>query len=90
VNPNGPQTERVVRAMQEAGRVKRVKLEVLKAATENEIDSVSPPLPDCKLARSSREPIHSFSIGAIKSLSWRLAMPSQRSMSCARSSRRVD
>ena len=39
VNPNGPQTERVVRAMQEAARVKGVKLEVLKAATENEIDT---------------------------------------------------
>jgi putative ABC transport system substrate-binding protein len=39
VNPNSPQTERVVRAMQEAARVKGVRLEVLKAATENEIDT---------------------------------------------------
>jgi putative tryptophan/tyrosine transport system substrate-binding protein len=39
VNPNSPQTERVVRAMQEAARVKGVKLEVLKAATRNEIDT---------------------------------------------------
>jgi putative ABC transport system substrate-binding protein len=39
VNPNGPQTERVVRAMQEAARGKGVKLEVLKATTENEIDT---------------------------------------------------
>jgi len=39
VNPNSPQTERVVRAMQEAARVKRVQLHVLKAATAGEIDS---------------------------------------------------
>ena len=39
VNPNSPQTERVVRAMQEAARVKGVKLEVVKAATESEIDT---------------------------------------------------
>jgi putative tryptophan/tyrosine transport system substrate-binding protein len=39
VNPDSPQTERVVRAMQEAARVKGVKLEVLKAATESEIDT---------------------------------------------------
>jgi putative ABC transport system substrate-binding protein len=39
VNPTGPQTERVVRAMQEAARVKGVKLEVLKAATVDEIDT---------------------------------------------------
>jgi putative ABC transport system substrate-binding protein len=39
VNPHSPQTERVVRAMEEAARVKSVKLEVLKAATESEIDA---------------------------------------------------
>jgi ABC-type uncharacterized transport system substrate-binding protein len=39
VNPHSPQTERVVRAMEEAARVKGVKLEVLKAATESEIDA---------------------------------------------------
>jgi putative ABC transport system substrate-binding protein len=39
VNPNSPQTERVVRAMQEAARVRGVKLEVLKAATESEIET---------------------------------------------------
>jgi putative tryptophan/tyrosine transport system substrate-binding protein len=39
VNPNNPQTERVVRAMQEATRVRGVKLEVLKAATESEIET---------------------------------------------------
>jgi putative tryptophan/tyrosine transport system substrate-binding protein len=39
VNPDSPQTERVVRAMQEAAGVKGVKLEVLKAATESAIDT---------------------------------------------------
>jgi len=37
VNPNSPQTERVVRAVQEAARVKGLQLHVLKAADENEI-----------------------------------------------------
>lgn len=39
VNPNSPQTERVVQAMQEAARVKGLKLHVLKAANESEIGS---------------------------------------------------
>jgi putative ABC transport system substrate-binding protein len=39
VNPDSPQTERVVRTMQEAARVRGVKLEVLKAATESEIET---------------------------------------------------
>jgi putative ABC transport system substrate-binding protein len=39
VNPDSPQTERVVRAMQEAAGVKGVKVEVVKAATESEIDT---------------------------------------------------
>jgi putative ABC transport system substrate-binding protein len=37
VNPNSPQTERVVGAMQEAARVKALQLHVLKAADESEI-----------------------------------------------------
>jgi putative ABC transport system substrate-binding protein len=37
VNPNSPQIERVVRAVQEAARVKALQLHVLKAADENEI-----------------------------------------------------
>jgi putative ABC transport system substrate-binding protein len=37
VNPNSPQSERVVRAVQEAARVKGLQLHVLKAADENEI-----------------------------------------------------
>jgi len=37
VNPNSPQTERVVRAVQEAARAKGLQLHVLKAADENEI-----------------------------------------------------
>src|SRR5438552_4254029 len=39
VNPNSPQTDRVVRAMQEAARVKGVQLHILKATTESEIDA---------------------------------------------------
>jgi putative ABC transport system substrate-binding protein len=39
VNPHSPQTERVVRAMEEAALIKGVKLEVLKAATQSEIDT---------------------------------------------------
>ena len=38
VNPNSPQTERVVRDMQEAARVSGVQLPILKAGSESEID----------------------------------------------------
>jgi len=39
VNPNNPQTERVVQEVQEAARAKGVQLHVLKASTESEIDA---------------------------------------------------
>jgi putative ABC transport system substrate-binding protein len=39
VNPNNPQTERIIRDVQEAARTKGVQLPILKAATESEIDS---------------------------------------------------
>jgi putative tryptophan/tyrosine transport system substrate-binding protein len=38
VNPNAPDTERLIREMQEAARAKRVELQILKAGTESEID----------------------------------------------------
>ena len=39
VNPNSPQTERVIRDVQEAARAKGVQLHILKAGTEGEIDA---------------------------------------------------
>jgi putative tryptophan/tyrosine transport system substrate-binding protein len=39
VNPNNPQTERVMRDVLEAARAKGLKLSVLKASTESEIDT---------------------------------------------------
>src|SRR5438067_481916 len=39
VNPNNPQTERIIRDVQEAARTTGVQLPILKAATESEIDS---------------------------------------------------
>jgi putative tryptophan/tyrosine transport system substrate-binding protein len=39
VNPNNPNAERTMRDVQEAARVKRVQLPILKAATESEIDA---------------------------------------------------
>ena len=39
VNPNNPQTEGVVRDVQEAARAKRVELPVLKAGVDSEIDA---------------------------------------------------
>jgi putative ABC transport system substrate-binding protein len=39
VNPNNPQTERVMHDVEEAARTKGVQLPVLKAGTENEIDA---------------------------------------------------
>ena len=38
VNPNNPQTERVIRDMEEATRAKGVQLPILKAGAESEID----------------------------------------------------
>src|SRR5439155_11256225 len=38
VNPNGSNAERIMRGVQEAARVKRVQLHILKAATETEMD----------------------------------------------------
>jgi putative ABC transport system substrate-binding protein len=39
VNPSSPQTERVVGAMQQAARAKGMQLQILKAATDSEIDT---------------------------------------------------
>jgi putative ABC transport system substrate-binding protein len=39
VNPDNPQTEGVIRDVQEAGRAKGVQLDILKAGTESEIDA---------------------------------------------------
>jgi putative tryptophan/tyrosine transport system substrate-binding protein len=39
VNPSNPNTERIIRDLQEAARPKRVRLPVLKASTENEINA---------------------------------------------------
>jgi putative tryptophan/tyrosine transport system substrate-binding protein len=39
VNPNSPQTERVVKAMQEATRAKGLQLHILKAGNDNEFDT---------------------------------------------------
>jgi putative ABC transport system substrate-binding protein len=39
VNPNNPQTERIIRDVQEAARAKGVQLPILKASTESEIDA---------------------------------------------------
>ena len=39
VNPNSPQTEGVIRDVQETARAKSVQLQILKAATESEIDA---------------------------------------------------
>ena len=39
VNPNNPNTERMIRDVQEAARAKGVQLPILKASTESEIDA---------------------------------------------------
>ena len=39
VNPNNPNTERIMRDVQEAARAKGVQLHILKAGTESEIDA---------------------------------------------------
>jgi putative ABC transport system substrate-binding protein len=49
VNPTSPQTERVVRAMEAATRVKGVQLHVLKAADENAIGTAFASLPQLQV-----------------------------------------
>jgi putative ABC transport system substrate-binding protein len=55
VNPNSPQTEPVMRDMQEAARVKGVSLPVLKASSESEINAAF------ALLAENYEPVRSWS-----------------------------
>ena len=56
VNPNNASTERIIREVQEAARVKGVQLLILKASTESEIDAAFATLVGtaCRRARRRR------------------------------------
>ena len=83
VNPNNPNTERIIRDVQEAARAKGVQLQILKASTESEIDAAFATLVQLQPARSSSAPIRSSPAGASSSWRWHHAMPFRRSMSGA-------
>ena len=78
-NPNNPQTEAVIRDVQDAVRAKGVQLHTLQAGTESEIDG----------AFASLDQLHAgalvvmcdafFSAGASSSWHWQPAMPFRRS-----------
>ena len=68
LNPSSPNVERVTRSMQEAAQTKGVKLYILKATRESEIDSAFDAMPSMQsqgfiLALSSSRPIHSTTAG---------------------------
>ena len=82
VNPKFPETERVMREVQEAARAKGLQLPILKASNESEIDAALYPSPNCKPVRSSSGVMRSSTAGASSSWHWQRAMPFQRFMSC--------
>jgi putative ABC transport system substrate-binding protein len=89
VNPDNATAERVMGTVQEAARVKGLQLQILKASTENEIDTVFATPSNCMPARSSSASTRSSSAGVSKSWRWRHAMPFRRSMGGASSPRRA-
>ena len=60
VNPNNPNAEPVMRDVQEAAHAKGVRLPILKAGTESEIDAAFATLLQRKPARSLSAPIRFF------------------------------
>jgi putative ABC transport system substrate-binding protein len=67
VNPNNPQSEGVVRDMQEAARAKGLQLHILKAGIESEIDAAFASLVQLHPAGSSSKPIRYSPPGASNS-----------------------
>jgi putative ABC transport system substrate-binding protein len=59
VNPNNANAEHVIRGVQESARTNGLQLHVLKARSESEIDTASPPWANCMLAGSSSPRIRS-------------------------------
>jgi hypothetical protein len=86
VNPDNPQSERIVTYVQKAARAKDVQLPVLKASGAGEITLHSRHSLPFAPMRWSSAAIRSFSVGATRSWRWPHATPYPRSISFANSS----
>jgi putative ABC transport system substrate-binding protein len=89
VNPNNPNVEGVIKNTQEAARATGMQLQVLKAGTESEIDTVSARLANCKPEDSSLTPMGSSTTDEHKSWRWQRGTPFRRYMRIRSSSRPV-
>ena len=78
VNPKYPNTERVIRDTEEAARARGVRLDILKAENEREIDMLSQPLPNCMPKRSSLAQTPFLPISASNFSPWRPATKFRR------------
>ena len=89
VNPNVPAThsEPLIADLQEAARTKGVRLAILKAGTESEIDAAFETLVELDAGGSSSPAIRSCSAGATSWWPWHLVVPFRRSITCAPLSR---
>jgi putative ABC transport system substrate-binding protein len=85
VNPNNPQTDGVIKDVQEAARAKGVQLPILKAGTEGDFEGAFASSSDCMPARFLSAPIRFSTAGASSSRHWRHAMPFPRCTSGASS-----
>ena len=85
VNPNNPQTDGVIKDVQEAARAKGVQLPILKAGTEGDFEGAFASSSDCMPARFLSAPIRFSTAGASSSWHWRHAMPFPRCTSGASS-----
>ena len=87
VNPDNPQSEFNVRALQDAARSLGQQAHVLKARTPKEFDARRlPPWPNCEPVRSSSRATRFSSTGASKSLRWRRVTACPRASICASTS----
>ena len=80
VNPTKPDTEHLVRDMQEAARAKGVQLPIVTAGTEGEVDAVFASLVQQHIGALVVASDSFFQTGARKSWRWHHAMPLRRSM----------
>ena len=89
INPNSPtaHNEPLITDLQEAARAKGVRLAILKAGTESEIDAAFATLVELHAGGLVVAGDPFFSAGATSWWPWHRAMPFRRSISCASSSR---
>ena len=80
VNPKNPQTERIIRDMHEAARVKGVTFHILKASSESEIDAAFATLVQLHAGALVVGSVRSSAVGPSCSRRWHHATAFQRSI----------